>query len=34
MKCYRDDSEILKLALEDGCYASITAARRGEDQLR
>lgn len=26
MKAYRDDAEILKLALKDGCYESITRA--------
>ena len=26
MKAYRDDAEILKLALEDGCYESLTSA--------
>ena len=26
MKAYRDDAEILKLAMEDGCYESLTSA--------
>jgi hypothetical protein len=26
MKAFRDDNEILKLALEDGCYRSLTDA--------